>query len=129
MDSDRIGQTATDSLFNAVTKYANGVPVIVVATKQDKFRYIKEGEARDELSESIQDPNELNKIASAQAEEKIVVRLNTIQKEMRELGRFDACISVAKSRFICCGGIPTQLTWIQTIKHRSNNSPASRSTM
>ena len=100
MDSVRIRQTATESLFTAVSKYAADVPIIIVATKMDKFREIQRQLAEKEYAESIKDKAELYEKGKAYAAEQLLKRMKQIEEEMREVGRFDASVDVASSK--CC---------------------------
>ena len=100
MNSARTQQTATESLFKAVSEYAAEVPIIVVATKMDEFRGIKREEARELYEEDTLDVLELDKKCKAYMAEKLCERVELIEKEMQQVegGRFDACVDVARSK-------------------------------
>lgn len=53
MNSARTQQTATDSLFRAVSNYAADIPIIIVATKMDQFRGIQRQEADELYGEAL----------------------------------------------------------------------------
>lgn len=104
MNSSRTKQTATSSLFEAIARYATDVPIIVVATKKDEFRGVQREHAEELYSESISDPGELYTKCLSYATEEVKRRIETIESEMQEVGKPDACVGVAKSRF--CHTIP-----------------------
>lgn len=99
MNSARTQQTATESLFKAVSEYAAEVPIIVVATKMDEFRGIKREEAREMYEEETPDMLELDQKCKAYMTEKVRERMELIEQEMQQTegGRFDACVDVARS--------------------------------
>lgn len=104
MSSVRTTQTATESLFKAVSEHTAEVPVIVIATKMDNFRGIQRETAREKYEPttyeaSPQERVELDNKYSAYAQTEIVKRLGLIETEMASLdeGRFDACVAVARS--------------------------------
>lgn len=98
MSSVRTQQTATESLFKAVSEFAAEVPIIIVATKMDIYRSTQRGEAMGKL-ESEGDGENLFKKCKEYAENKIKERTSMIEDEMREVegGHFDACVDVAES--------------------------------
>ncbi|KAK5118354.1 hypothetical protein LTR62_002867 [Meristemomyces frigidus] len=96
INSPRTLQTATEKLFLAVSKYANDVPIVVVATKKDDFLDIEFGTHRKQLK---RDGKPFDEEACEQyAEEKLRERVETIRTEMEtvEGGRLDACLAVAQ---------------------------------
>ena len=101
MSSDRTQQTATVNLFKAVSSYAAEVPLIIVATKKDRFEGIQRMEAEQHLKESIDDELELYRKSKEYAVDQALKRLDLIKEEMRSIdkGHFDACVSIAKGVF------------------------------
>ena len=99
MGSDRNQQTATAAFFKAVSEHAAEVPVIVVATKMDRFRSIQYGEAREEHESSTNDLVELDRKCTDYAAAQLEKRIDLIEAEMREVegSHFDACVDVARS--------------------------------
>ncbi|KAK4561601.1 hypothetical protein LTR86_004280 [Recurvomyces mirabilis] len=89
-------QTATEKLFKAVSKYANDVPIVVIATKKDDYLDIEFGTHRKMLKK---DGKPFDEEACEQyAEERLRERVDTIRTEMQtvEGGRLDACLAVAQ---------------------------------
>lgn len=99
MSSDRNKQTATKSLFKAVSKYATEVPVILVATKMDQFEGIQRIEAEEIFKAKTDNEYELFKMCKQHAADQLPKRMALIEEEMRKVddGHFDACVSVAQS--------------------------------
>lgn len=102
MNSTRTQQTATESLFKAVSEYAAEVPIIIVATKLDEFRGVKREEAREQHEENIPDIVQVDQKCKDFVAEKVSERLNLIEEEMEQIegGRFDACVHVARSKLL-----------------------------
>ena len=104
MSTVRTTQTATESLFKAVSEHTAEVPVIVIATKMDNFRGIQREAARELYEPTAHEasPEErvkLDKQYTEYAQKEIVKRMVLIETEMGSLdeGRFDACVAVARS--------------------------------
>ena len=104
MSSDRTTQTATESLFKAVSEHTAEVPIIIIATKMDNFRGIKREEAREIHEPTTHESSpkervELDKRYMEYAQDEIIKRMELIEREMRSLdgGRFDACVAIARS--------------------------------
>ncbi|KAL8881229.1 MAG: hypothetical protein Q9192_007845 [Flavoplaca navasiana] len=99
MSSDRTTQTATESLFKAVSEHTAEVPIIIIATKMDNFRGIKREEAREIYGPTTHEASpeervELDKRYMEHAQDEIFKRMELIESEMRSLdgGRLDASI-------------------------------------
>ena len=99
MNSSRTQQTATETVFRGISRYAAEVPIIIIATKMDQFRGIQREEARDIIEASTPDILELNRKCQEYAADKMKTRMDMIEKEMQDVkgGRFDACVDVARS--------------------------------
>lgn len=96
MNSARTRQTATGSLFRAVSTYAADVPIIIVATKMDQFHAIQRYQAEERFAASTEDQAELSRRCKAYATEQLQERMLLVEQEMQEVGRFDGCVCVAK---------------------------------
>ena len=95
MSSSRPKQTGTDALFDAVSKFASEVPIIVIATKKDEFFGTKFQEAR----KKCQGPLDWDWCDSF-ATDAVRERTNLIEGELKELnhGHLDACVAVAQGK-------------------------------
>ena len=118
MSSDRTQQTATVNLFKAVSSYAAEVPLIIVATKKDRFEAIQRWEAEQIFQQSIDDELELLRKCKVYAAGQTLERLDLIEGEMRNIdkGHFDACVSVAKGMLEAIAvsslqSLQQQMTW------------------
>ena len=98
MNSPRTLQTATEKLFQAVSKYASEVPIVVVATKKDDFLDIEFGAYRKALKKKGELFDE--EACERHAEEKLQERIEMIRTEMEtvEGGRLDACLAVSHGK-------------------------------
>lgn len=94
--SPRTLQTATEKLFQAVSEYANDVPIIIVATKKDNFLDIEFGARRKELKKQSRRFDEED--CEQYAEERLKERIAIIRSEMESVpgGRLDACVAVSQ---------------------------------
>lgn len=102
INSSRTLQTATEKLFQAVSQYANDVPIVVVATKKDDFLDIEFGSHRKALKK---EGKRFDEDACEQyAEEKLRERVEMIRVEMESVpgGRLDACLAVSQGTFEAC---------------------------
>ncbi len=99
MGSDRNRQTATESLFKAVSEYATEVPVIIVATKMDRFEGSQRMEAEEIFKPVMDDELEFFRKCKQHAADQLPKRLDLIEDEMRKVedSHFEACVSVARS--------------------------------
>ncbi|KAK6853685.1 hypothetical protein PG995_010497 [Apiospora arundinis] len=98
-NATRPTQEATKSLFQAISNYAQDIPVIVIATKMDEFLAIKQGEKRKQLKEQGERVSlESLEAMDEYAESQLRGRLEKIEEEIHGLegGRFDACVAVAR---------------------------------
>lgn len=98
----RVVQTSTAKLFGAIKKYAQDVPVLVIATKKDEFEDMKSAEAQRNLQRRGQVVNaQLLEDANRSAQEKLKTKLEEIQDEILGVdgGRFDACVAVSKGEY------------------------------
>ena len=118
MSSDRTQQTATVNLFKAVSSYAAEVPLIIVATKKDRFEAIQRMEAEPIFKQSIDDELEFFRKCKVYAAGQTLKRLDLIKGEMRNIdkGHFDACVSVAKGMLGAIAlsslhSLQKQMTW------------------
>ena len=96
INSPRTLQTATEKLFLAVSRYAEDVPIVVVATKKDDFLDIEFSKHRKALKK---DSKRFDEEACEQyAEERLEERIETIRSEMESVegGRLDACVAVSQ---------------------------------
>jgi GTPase SAR1 family protein len=96
INSARTRQTATEKLFQAVSKYASDVPIVVVATKKDDLLDIEFGTYRKMLKKEGKRFDE--EACEKYAEERLKERVDTIRTEMEtvEGGRLDACLAVSQ---------------------------------
>ncbi|KAF7185976.1 hypothetical protein HII31_12849 [Pseudocercospora fuligena] len=96
INSARTLQTATEKLFQAVSKYANDVPIVVVATKKDDFLDIEFSAKRKELKKNKQPFDE--DLCDQYAADKLQERLESVRKEMQSVpgGRLDAIVAVSQ---------------------------------
>ena len=103
MNSARTKQTATQELFKAVSRYANDIPIIVVATKKDQFLAIEFAKARSLLRDYCP-PESLLSACDQMAATEVDNRLKLIETEMHEVaeGRFDASVCVAQGMWLVC---------------------------
>lgn len=101
MNNARTQQEATKTLFQAISQHVAEVPIIVVVTKTDEFRGIQREQAREEYEPFVDSRDELDRKCEDYVREQVQIRTDLIEKEMREVegGDFDACVSVARSRF------------------------------
>ncbi|KAI0862785.1 hypothetical protein F4860DRAFT_522773 [Xylaria cubensis] len=92
--STRMKQASTEKLFQAISKYAEDIPVVVIATKKDNFLSIEEGQARRVFREegrkvTMEDCEEY-------AQDKLQDLLQRLQEDINDVkGRFDACVAVS----------------------------------
>ncbi|EME79104.1 uncharacterized protein MYCFIDRAFT_79773, partial [Pseudocercospora fijiensis CIRAD86] len=96
INSARTLQTATEKLFQAVSKYANDVPIVIVATKKDDFLDIEFSAKRKELKKNKQPFDE--DLCDQYAADKLQERLESVRKEMQSVpgGRLDAIVGVSQ---------------------------------
>jgi hypothetical protein len=89
-------QKASGTFFEAVSKYAEDVPIIVIATMKKDFLGAKMLERRDQLRAGGQ-PVTIEEMESY-ADNQLQVRLSQIEEEMLSMegGRFDALVAVDK---------------------------------
>ncbi|KXT04957.1 hypothetical protein AC578_10334 [Pseudocercospora eumusae] len=98
INSARTLQTATEKLFQAVSKYANDVPIVVVATKKDDFLDIEFSAKRKELKRNKQPFDE--DLCDQYAADRLQERLEAVRKEMQSVpgGRLDAIVAVSQGK-------------------------------
>lgn len=91
-------QTATERLFQTVSKYASEVPIVIVATKKDDLLDIEFSKRRKELKR-LKEPFD-EEDCEGYAEEKLNTRLEQIREEMMSVegGRLDALIAVSQGK-------------------------------
>lgn len=89
-------QTATEKLFQTVSKYAAEVPIVVVATKKDDLLDIEFSKRRKELKR-LKEPFD-EEDCDSYAEEQLNTRLEQIREEMLSVegGRLDALVAVSQ---------------------------------
>jgi GTPase SAR1 family protein len=111
INSARTLQTATEKLFQAVSKYASDVPIIVVATKKDDLYEISFGARRKARKKEGLKFDEED--CEQYAEEKVQERIETIRNEMLSVpdGRLDACVAVSHGTIT----IHARLSWKQRL--------------
>ncbi|RYC65740.1 hypothetical protein CHU98_g413 [Xylaria longipes] len=92
--STRMKQASTEKLFQAISQYADDIPVVVIATKKDNYLSIEEGQAKRILRKegrkvTIEDCEEY-------AREKLQDLLQRLQEDINNVGgRFDACVATS----------------------------------
>lgn len=96
--SSRTLQSATEKLFQAVSKHASDVPIVVVATKKDDYLDIEFSAKRKELKKNKQPYDE--NVCEEYAEGKLRSRLDEIRAEMESLagGRLNAVVAVSHGK-------------------------------
>ena len=79
-----------------MSKYANDVPIVVIATKKDDFLDIEFGARRKALKKESKRFDE--EACEQYAEERLHERVETIRSEMESVpgGRLDACLAVSQ---------------------------------
>ena len=95
LTDNRPKQAATGKLFEAVSKYAEDIPLVIVATKSDEFANQKAGEYRKRVKKD--GGRVIDEEVDAHAEAEVQKRAELIGKEMLEIpgGRVDACVAVS----------------------------------
>ncbi|KAI7716251.1 hypothetical protein KC353_g5518 [Hortaea werneckii] len=96
INSSRTLQTVTEKLFQAVSRYANDVPIVLVATKKDELLDIEFGIHRKALRKAGQRLDE--DACDAYAEQKLQERVAMIRSEMESVpgGKLEACVAVSQ---------------------------------
>ena len=96
MNTPRVKQSATEELFEKVSKYAKDVPIVVVATKMDEFFGTQFQNAREEYEHAISDLGQLLQRCDLEAKDEVQERVRLMAKELGEVedGRFDSCVAV-----------------------------------
>lgn len=96
MSSVRTTQTATNELFQAVSKFSSEIPLIVIATKKDELFATKWQEARGKYKNAP----DLMATCDKYADDEVMLRLSVIEDEMEQVrhGRLDACVAVSKGK-------------------------------
>ncbi|RMY69848.1 hypothetical protein D0863_06191 [Hortaea werneckii] len=100
INSPRTLQTVTEKLFQAVSRYANDVPIVLVATKKDELLDIEFGIHRKALRKAGQRLDE--DACDAYAEQKLQERVAMIRSEMESVpgGKLEACVAVSQGDLI-----------------------------
>lgn len=109
LNSARTLQTATEKLFQAVSTYANDVPIVIVATKKDDLLDIEFNAKRKDLKRGKQPYDE--ELCDEYADQKLSERLEEVKHEMLSVagGRLDAIVAVSQGKLssidvdkMCC---------------------------
>ena len=79
MSSDRNEQTATEAFLEAVSEHAAEVPIIIIATKMDRFWPMQYGEARDIYKSKINDLGDLDRHSKEHAATQVKKRIDLIK--------------------------------------------------
>lgn len=115
INSARTLQTATEKLFQAVSRYAKDVPIVIVATKKDDLIDLAFSSHRKGLKKAGLPFDE--EACDRAAEAHLAERLETIRQELESVpgGRLDALVAVSQgecafSRFLPFSTHPSVLT-------------------
>lgn len=89
-----------EKIFQKVSQHAADIPIILVATKTDKYYGAQVQAAREELEDQIEDSNELMRICDSRAADEVIQKLNGIEELLSDVegGRCDAAVAVRCSK-------------------------------
>jgi hypothetical protein len=106
-DGSRLIQSAQTSLFESLSKFAQDVPIVAIATKKDIFLSMKVGQ------KVLQQPHAQSvslETLKVDAERELEDELRAVERDLNAIGRLDGIVSVSTGEFETCRNLNEILT-------------------